>query len=84
MKQSPLAADCTDKYAVREYVANKGLSDILIPIYGGGYTHFEDIDLSKLPDSFAIKATHGCKMNYLVPDKPNLILKSVKKKYRDG
>ena len=23
----------------------------------------------RLPDSFAIKATHGCKMNYLVPDK---------------
>ena len=35
-EQSPLAADCTDKYAVREYVVNKGLGDILIPIYGGG------------------------------------------------
>lgn len=35
-EQSPLAANCTDKYAVREYVTNKGLGDILVPIYGGG------------------------------------------------
>ena len=35
-EQSPLAASCTDKYAVREYVTNKGLGDILVPIYGGG------------------------------------------------
>ena len=34
-EQSPLAASCTDKYAVREYVTNKGLGDILVPIYGG-------------------------------------------------
>lgn len=68
-EQSSLAAICTDKYAVREYVSSKGLSDILIPIYGGAYTQFEDIDFAELPTSFAIKATHGCKMNYLVPDK---------------
>ena len=46
---------------------------------GGGYTHFEDIDLSKLPDSFAIKATHGCKMNYLVPDKSKFDSEKCKK-----
>ena len=28
--QSPLAVSCTDKYAVREYIAKKGLGDILI------------------------------------------------------
>ena len=37
-EQSPLATNCTDKYAVREYVTNKGLGGILVPIYGGG-TH---------------------------------------------
>ena len=78
-EQSPLAASCTDKYAVREYVTNKGLGDILVPIYGGGYTRFEDINLTELPDSFAIKATHGCKMNYLVPDKSKFDLEKCKK-----
>ena len=83
-EQSPLAASCTDKYAVREYVTNKGLGDILVPIYGGGYTRFEDINLTELPDSFAIKATHGCKMNYLVPDKSKFDSENVKKKSKDG
>lgn len=70
--QSPLAPTCTDKYAVREYIAGKGLADILIPIYGGACTAFEEIDFDRLPDSFVIKATHGCKMNYPVPDKAKL------------
>lgn len=71
-EQSPLAPSCTDKYAVRQYIADKGPSDILVPIYGGAYTDFDEIDFDSLPDSFVIKATHGCKMNYLVPDKSKL------------
>ena len=81
-EQSSLAAICTDKYAVREYVTSKGLDDILIPIYGGVYTRFEDIDLAELPNSFAIKATHGCKMNYLVPDKSKFDSEKCKKEIR--
>lgn len=45
----------------------------------GGYTRFEDINLTELPDSFAIKATHGCKMNYLVPDKSKFDSEKCKK-----
>ena len=71
-EQSPLAPACTDKYAVRQYVADKGLADILIPIYGEAYADFDEIDFDSLPDAFVIKATHGCKMNYLVPDKSRL------------
>lgn len=71
-EQSPLAPSCTDKYAVRKYIADKGYADILIPIYGEAYTNFDEINFEKLPNAFAIKATHGCKMNYLVPDKSKL------------
>lgn len=46
---------------------------------GGGYTRFEDINLTELPDSFAIKATHGSKMNYLVPDKSKFDSEKCKK-----
>lgn len=76
--QSPLAAECTDKYAVRNYVANKGLGDILVPLVGGPWERVEDVDFEALPESFAIKATHGCKMNYLVPDKSQLDTKRCK------
>ena len=49
---------------------------------GGGYTRFEDIKLNELPDSFVIKATHGCKMNYLVPDKSKFDSEKCKKEIR--
>lgn len=34
---SPLAPECTDKYAVRQYVKDKGLENILVPLAGGPY-----------------------------------------------
>lgn len=81
--QSPLAPMCTDKYAVREYVANKGLADILIPlVYNGCWTNEEQIDFDTLPKRFVLKATHGCKMNYIVPDKEKLDVVQCKKEVR--
>ena len=66
-----LAARCTDKWAVRDYVAKKGLADLLVHAYGP-WGSVEDIDVDSLPQAFALKATHGCAMNYLVPDKDSL------------
>lgn len=63
-----LAARCTDKWAVRDYVAEKGLASLLVPAYGP-WRCVEDIDVDALPNAFALKATHGCEMNYLVSDK---------------
>ena len=77
--QSPLAADCTDKYTVREYLTVKGLEDILVPLAGGPWNSFEEIDFSTLNGSFVLKATHGCKMNYIVQDKSNLDLNKCRK-----
>ena len=69
---SPLAPECTDKYAVRQYVKDKGLENILVPLAGGPWSKIEEINFKVLPDSFVFKATHGCKMNYLVPEKEEL------------
>lgn len=66
-----LAARCTDKWVVRDYVAKKGLADLLVHAYGP-WGSVEDIDVDSLPQAFALKATHGCEMNYLVPDKDSL------------
>ena len=71
-RQSPLASSCTDKYAVRDYVANKGFSQTLVPLVGGPWENPEEIDFSSLPESFVLKATHGCKMNYIVPSKDQI------------
>lgn len=67
-----LAARCTDKYAVRSYVEEKGLGDILIPLVGGPWTNASDIDIDSLPERFVLKATHGCEMNYICKDKSRL------------
>lgn len=67
-----LAARCTDKYAVRSYVEEKGLGDILIPLVGGPWTNASDIDIDSLPEWFVLKATHGCEMNYICKDKSRL------------
>ena len=66
--QSPLAAECTDKYAVREYVKSKGMEDILIPAAGGPWNNAEQIEFETLSYPCILKATHGCKMNYILND----------------
>ena len=71
-EQSPLASECTDKFAVRDYVAQKGFAHTLVPLAGGPWTREEEVDFDSLPESFVLKATHGCKMNYFVPEKKDL------------
>lgn len=63
------AAQCTDKYAVREFIEEKGLESILIPVCGGPWSDASQIDLSVLPEQFVLKATHGCEMNYICKNK---------------
>ncbi len=70
--QSPLAPMCTDKAEVRKYVVQKGFKDILIPIILEPTDSIEKIDFKKLPETFILKATHGCRMNYIVKDKNRL------------
>lgn len=62
---------CTDKYAVRGFVTEKGLKDILIPLFGV-WDKATDIDFDKLPDKFVLKATHGSG-NILVVTNKSLI-----------
>lgn len=69
---TPLMSECADKWTVREYVKKKGIEDILIPTVGGSWSNVSDIEFDKLPDKFIFKATHGCKMNYVVLDKKTL------------
>ena len=82
-EQSPLASTCSDKYEVRKYIESKGLGNILVPLaHPAVWSRLEDIDFKNLPASFALKATHGCKMNYLVPDKNVMDIEKCKKEIR--
>ena len=69
---NPLKVSCTDKYQVREYVAGKGHSDILVPLCHETCSDVNEINFDALPQSFAMKATHGCGMNLICADKSAL------------
>lgn len=74
-------SELADKYAVRAYVEEKGLGDILVPMYGVWDT-VEDIDFDSLPDSFVLKTTDGTARNIIVKDKSSLNPEAVRKQLR--
>lgn len=70
----------TDKYLVHEYVKNCVGEEILNEVLGV-YDCFDEIDFSKLPQSFALKATHASGFNIIVKDKSKLNVEEAKKKF---
>lgn len=69
--KNSLVVNGSDKYAVREYIAEKGYGDKLVPLLGV-WDRAEDIDWDKLPDRFVLKCNHGCAYNIVVSDKSKL------------
>ena len=64
----PLVSQCSDKYAVREYVERCGLGDTLNELLGV-WDHASEIEWDKLPERFAIKCNHGCGYNLICQNK---------------
>ena len=48
-----------DKYLVRDYIKENGYNDHLPKLYGK-WDNVEEIDFSKLPEKFVLKANNGC------------------------
>lgn len=69
---------CADKYRVREYVKEKDLSDILIPIIDV-YDHASDIDFDLLPQQFVLKTNNGSHTNIICKNKSDLDVESSRK-----
>ena len=68
-----------DKYEVKEYAANIIGKKYIIPTLGI-YNKFEEIDFSKLPNSFVIKCTHDSGGLVIVKDKSKFDIKNARKK----
>lgn len=58
----------SDKFAVRDYVRERNLGDILVPLVGGPWVDADDIPFDALATPFILKATHGCEMNLVCTD----------------
>src|SRR6516225_10716995 len=67
----PLLTKFADKYAVRDYVAERVGSHILPELYYST-TEPETIPFDKLPSRFVIKPTHGSGWVELVTDKSRI------------
>ena len=67
-----------DKYLMRDYVEEKLGKGYTVGLLGA-WDRFDDIDFDKLPDSFVLKANHGCGYNIIVKDKKSFDKKAAKK-----
>lgn len=65
---NPLEKMASDKYAVRQWVAEQIGSAHLIPLLGC-WDSFDEIDFAKLPGRFVLKTTHASSNIFIVKDK---------------
>lgn len=79
--ENPLIKQCADKYRVREYVESIGCGEILNELIAT-YESVDELDINKLPQSFALKLNVGCGYNIIVPDKNKLDIEDAKAKLR--
>lgn len=74
-----LVMRCADKFAVREYVKEKGYGYMLNELIAV-YDNATQIDWITLPDSFVLKWNFGSGFNFLCHDKNELDIKSAETK----
>lgn len=76
--KNPEVIQCADKYAVREYIAQKGYESTLVPLLGV-WNKADDINWDLLPQKFVLKCNHGCAYNILCNDKDKFDTDGAKK-----
>ena len=56
--KNPRYPTLADKFAVRDYIKNTIGEPYLIPLAGGPWNSFDEIDFERLPERFVLKCTH--------------------------
>lgn len=77
--KNELAIRCGDKYTVRGYLKEQGLSNYLVKLIGV-WDKVEDIPWDDLPNQFAIKVSNGCGYNIVCNNKKSIDITKAKKK----
>ena len=70
-----------DKYAVKQYVADKIGQEYVVPLLGV-WDRVEDIDFDALPDRFVLKTTHDSGGVLVCTDKKKLDIPTARKKLK--
>ncbi len=76
--KNPKVIQGADKYAVREYIREKGLEHLLTPLYGV-WDDAKQIEWDRIPNQFVLKCTHGCAYNIVCKNKSTFDQKAAKK-----
>lgn len=77
----PIYTKFADKYAVREYIAQKVGEKYLVPLLGV-WNEVDDIDFNSLPDQFVLKCTHDSGGVVICKDKSNFDKETAIKKLK--
>lgn len=77
--RNPLLTTCSDKFAVRQYVKDCGLEDILIPEFAV-YNNADEIDFSAFTEEAILKCNHGSGENFLIKPNEPINEKAIRKK----
>ena len=78
--RKPLYTQLVDKYAVRQYIAEKIGEEHLIPLVGGPWNSAAEIDVDALPEQFVLKCNHDSGGLVVCRDKSSLDREGVKQK----
>lgn len=77
---TPMKSRLADKFLVRNWVKERIGEKYLIPMLGV-WDEYEEINFSKLPNKFVLKATHGCGWNIIVKNKKEFPTETAKEKF---
>jgi len=61
-----------DKYASRKYVADTIGNKYLIPLIGGPWSSYDEINFEELPNQFVLKCTHDCGSVFICENKDSI------------
>lgn len=70
--RKPIYTEWVDKYEVRKHIAEAIGDEHLIPLVGGPWNSFDEIDFDALPDQFVLKCTHDSGGLVICKDKSKL------------
>ena len=74
---------CADKYRVREFLEERGLSNIAVKLYGV-WENANDIDYDSLPDKFILKCNHDSGTCIVVDKSKNFNKEEINLKLNDA
>lgn len=73
-----------DKYAVKQWVAERIGEEYVIPMIAGPWDKAEDIDFSSLPEQFVLKTAHDGGNTYICSNKKDYECEEIRKKLQEA